>query len=260
MKDYKDCSLLANGRRPTFLGKVTPGTDDVLIEKNCWNGQWYERLFRENNANGFFEEYYDGEHCYSSMLMIGGTSLMSKTTQGIFFLIFLAWLFLGISVIADIFMEAIEVITSTTKEILVMDKEDNLHTIHVPVWNATIANLTLMALGSSAPEILLSVIESIQNLGLKAGELGPGSIVGSGAFNLLIIIAVSIVAVEEEPKKIYDLGVYSCTATFSLFAYGWMYVCLEVMTPGIVDVTEAWLTFIFFFVLVGMAFAFDKHK
>ena len=31
------------------------------------------------------------------------------------------------------------------------------------VWNDTVANLTLMALGSSAPEILLSVIELIGN-------------------------------------------------------------------------------------------------
>lgn len=29
----------------------------------------------------------------------------------------------------------------------------------VKVWNETVSNLTLMALGSSAPEILLSVIE-----------------------------------------------------------------------------------------------------
>lgn len=29
----------------------------------------------------------------------------------------------------------------------------------VRVWNETVSNLTLMALGSSAPEILLSVIE-----------------------------------------------------------------------------------------------------
>ena len=30
----------------------------------------------------------------------------------------------------------------------------------VNVWNPTVANLTLMALGSSAPEILLNVIET----------------------------------------------------------------------------------------------------
>lgn len=52
-----------------------------------------------------------------------------------------------------------------------------------------------MALGSSAPEILLSVIETIMGLGKCPGELGPSCIVGSAAFNLLVISAVSIYAV-----------------------------------------------------------------
>ena len=64
----------------------------------------------------------------------------------------------------------------------------------VLVWNGTIANLTLMALGSSAPEILLSVIE-ITTSGFYAGELGPSTIVGSAAFNLLCISAVCVTAI-----------------------------------------------------------------
>jgi len=40
-------------------------------------------------------------------------------------------------------------------------------------WNDTVANLTLMALGSSAPEILLSIIEILGN-NFYAGKLGPG--------------------------------------------------------------------------------------
>ena len=63
----------------------------------------------------------------------------------------------------------------------------------VRVWNATVANLTLMALGSSAPEILLSVIEVVGN-NFEAGELGPGTIVGSAAYNLLIVPAVCIIS------------------------------------------------------------------
>ena len=62
------------------------------------------------------------------------------------------------------------------------------------MWNATIANLTLMALGSSAPEILLSVIE-IFSSGFYVGELGPSAIVGSAAFNMLVISAVCVVAI-----------------------------------------------------------------
>ena len=46
-----------------------------------------------------------------------------------------------------------------------------------------------MALGSSAPEILLSVIETF-GAGFRAGDLGPSTIVGSAAFNLFIIIAI----------------------------------------------------------------------
>lgn len=49
-----------------------------------------------------------------------------------------------------------------------------------------VANLTLMALGSSAPEILLAVIETILTLGEPPGELGPSTIVGSAAYNLLV--------------------------------------------------------------------------
>ena len=42
-----------------------------------------------------------------------------------------------------------------------MDENTGIEkTYNVLVWNPTIANLTLMALGSSAPEILLSCIET----------------------------------------------------------------------------------------------------
>lgn len=154
-------------------------------------------------------------------------------------------------------MEAIEVITSTTRDQQVTSVEGVVVTYQIAIWNPTIANLTLMALGSSAPEILLSVIEQLKSLGEPAGELGPASIVGSGAFNLLVISGVSILSVDA-PKKIYDLGVYSCTAFFSIFAYFWMFVVLSINTPGLVTQFEAWLTLGFFFILVTMAFSFDK--
>ena len=40
------------------------------------------------------------------------------------------------------------------------------------VWNGTIANLTLMALGSSAPEILLNVFEVVLLESFNSGALG----------------------------------------------------------------------------------------
>ncbi len=126
------------------------------------------------------------------------------------------------------------------------------------VWNATIANLTLMALGSSAPEILLSCIETISFLGKAPGELGPSTIVGSAAFNLLVISAVSIVAVKDGIKKIDDLGVFTVTCTAAMFAYIWLFMCLQVITPDEITLLEACLTLSFFFILVILAFIADQ--
>lgn len=62
-------------------------------------------------------------------------------------------------------MEAIEKITSKQVIVKVEDNEGNMRQRKILFWNATVANLTLMALGSSAPEILLAVLETVANLG-----------------------------------------------------------------------------------------------
>ena len=51
-----------------------------------------------------------------------------------------------------------------------------------------------MALGSSAPEILLNVIE-ITTGKFMAGDLGPSTIVGSAAFNLLKMLKIEILKI-----------------------------------------------------------------
>lgn len=141
----------------------------------------------------------------------------------------------------------------------------------VNVWNPTVANLTLMALGSSAPEILLNVIETVQTLGKKPGELGPSTIVGSAAFNFLIISGLSIYAVNEQNdnrtqqertelgtpkgvKKVLDTGVFTITTIWSIIAYVWLYV---VLIDGIVKEWEAYLTLGMFFLLIIMAYIAD---
>ena len=129
----------------------------------------------------------------------------------------------------------------------------------VQVWNATIANLTLMALGSSAPEILLNVIETVNTRGEPASELGPFTIVGSASFNLLVITAASIIAVDEV-KAIDDMGVFFTTAVFSMFAYFWLLIILTMNSPEVVTINEAWLTFGFFVLLVLLAFSADKYN
>jgi solute carrier family 8 (sodium/calcium exchanger) len=172
----------------------------------------------------------------------------------ILYLLFLLWCFIGVAIISDIFMGAIETITSKKRR--VMDKATGRMKT-VKAWNDTVANLTLMALGSSAPEILLSVIELFQ-LQFHSGDLGPSTIVGSAAFNLLAILGVCIIAIPEgEVRRIRDTSVFAVTATFSIFAYLWMIVILTLNTPDIVDIWEGVLTFLFFPILVSLSFAAD---
>ena len=125
------------------------------------------------------------------------------------------------------------------------------------VWNATVANLTLMALGSSAPEIMLAVLETIIYLEDEPGELGPNTIVGSAAFNLLIITAISIISVDEI-KKVDIYLVFIITYIFSVLAYIWMLFVLIWFTPGEVTIIESLLTLSWMALMLGIAYAADK--
>ncbi|KAI1896927.1 hypothetical protein AGOR_G00099920 [Albula goreensis] len=86
-------------------------------------------------------------------------SIGDKVARATVYFVALFYMFLGVSIIADRFMASIEVITSQEKEITIKKPNGETTTTTVRIWNETVSNLTLMALGSSAPEILLSVIE-----------------------------------------------------------------------------------------------------
>ena len=174
------------------------------------------------------------------------------------YLIVMFYFFLGISIISDRFMASIEIITSQEKDITIKDRHSGKkQVVTVKIWNETVSNLTLMALGSSAPEILLSVIEIIGR-GFKAGELGPSTVVGSAAFNLFIITAVCVsVLPGEDVRRIRHLRVFAFTASCSVGAYVWMYIILSVSSPGVIDVWEGIVTLLCFPAMVGIAFAID---
>ena len=173
----------------------------------------------------------------------------------------LAWVFMGVALGADAFMTSIETITSQTK-VTTVTIRGHKKRFHTRVWNDTVANLTLMALGSSAPEILLAIIEiaALSPRGaFYAGELGPSTIIGSAAFNLMVICGVCVVSIPAgETRTLKHLGVFIVTASFSIFAYFWMVIVLVLWTPNLVTLEEAMLTLFFMLVLVLIAFAADR--
>lgn len=197
------------------------------------------------------------------LLPLINESTWPKEGRAFLYCLGLLWCFLGVAIIADIFMCAIEKITSKTSIVKVASQEDprGYEEIEVKVWNDTVANLTLMALGSSAPEILLSIIEIVGN-DFHSGDLGPSTIVGSAAFNLLVITGVCCLAIptkgDPNTRRINSIKVFAITAFFCVFAYVWLIIILVLNTEHYVDLWEAILTLLFFPILVILAYLAEK--
>ena len=233
----------------------------VIIGQTIDESEWDHLDDRSQTIfdRGIIVEFADDSDFCHSYVVVPGLPLVSKAILTIGYLLCLVYLFLGISIISDIFMGAIEEITSQTRTVTYQDENGNERETEISVWNPTIANLTLMALGSSAPEILLACIETISDLGGTPGELGPSTIVGSAAFNLLAISAVCVASVPTGTvKKIKDTFVFGVTSITSLLAYVWLFIVLEVWSEGEIEIAEAVITFWFFPIFIACAFIADK--
>ena len=228
-----------------------------------YEGNSYDKYERREASGGYIEEYTNKKAiCMPDLpIVVPGSSLMSDAFMGIIYILVLFWFFLGISIVAEIFMEAIEVITSKSELVTIVNSDGNYIQVEKMFWNPTIANLTLMALGSSAPEIILATAGVALDFEGVPSDLGPMSIVGSASFNLLVISAVSIMAVPPtEVKPILDVGVFAVTCIFSVFAYVWFYLVLVIISPNRIELWEAILTFMFMIVLVILAYTADRCR
>jgi len=239
-----------------LLGLLVVGTIATAADDNDEDGEEGEDATEEENT---------GINCDDGLVipLWPGTDEMStgdRFGRGLLYGVLMLWLFIGVAIVSDKFMESIEMITAQEKEVSVKDpRTGKTQVIIVKVWNETVANLTLMALGSSAPEIMLSVIE-IWAKGFKAGDLGPGTIVGSAAFNLFMIIGLCMYVIpDDEVRKIKHLRVFIITASWSVFAYVWLYLILGAITYGRVDSWEGIVTFLFFPATVYTAFVADRR-
>lgn len=202
----------------------------------------------------------------ASICSVGGSGLtmpwggddeqrIDNTARGTIYGIAMAYGFVGVSVVADMFMASIEYITA---QVVRVPRKGSQRLRTKKVWNETVANLTLMALGSSAPEIALSCVEILKD-DFYAGPLGPGTILGSASFNLLVIVAACIVAIpSSETRKIDAENVFFVTAAFSIFAYVWLLFIVEIISPNIVELWEALITLLMLPVLVTVSYACDK--
>lgn len=61
-------------------------------------------------------------------------------------------------------------------------------------------------------------------------------------------------------KRVDDMGVFLITASFSIFAYVWLFIVLKVWSPDKIEIVEAVLTLLFFVILIVLAFVADKYN
>ncbi|XP_071167585.1 sodium/calcium exchanger 2-like isoform X7 [Mytilus edulis] len=207
------------------------------------------------------ENVENGTEQCASWLLLPAENLWSVGVRAFIYILAILYLFLGVAISSDIFMGSIETITSKKRTIVTWDAEkEEKHEREVLVWNETVANLTLMALGSSAPEILLATIEMIFTLGdtEPADSLGTFTIIGSASFNLFVISSICVVSVSSpDVKYIKEFGVFIVTTIWSVWAYVWMLLVVQYISPGIVEPWEAWVTLLYMPMFVLNAYAQD---
>eukprot|EP00929_Paragymnodinium_shiwhaense_P005696 TRINITY_DN10798_c0_g1_i1.p1 TRINITY_DN10798_c0_g1~~TRINITY_DN10798_c0_g1_i1.p1 ORF type:complete len:855 (-),score=202.74 TRINITY_DN10798_c0_g1_i1:365-2929(-) len=202
----------------------------------------HEPLICEPGGRGVLFPLSQAEHTWSLEI------------RGLLYTLALLYLFFGVSIVADKFVAAIETITSKKRRVR-QRYTGKYITVHV--WNDTVANLTLLALGSSAPEILLSIVEIVMS-NFHAGALGPSCIVGSAAFNLFVIVGVCIIVVPSpESRKIKENGVFIVTAFFSLFAYFWLVFIVSISSPDVISPWEGVATLLMFPLLTILSYLAD---
>ncbi|XP_010559186.1 PREDICTED: magnesium/proton exchanger-like [Tarenaya hassleriana] len=199
--------------------------------------------------------------CESYFLFSGETVLSDGLRAALYFL-GLGYCFVGLSAITARFFLSMENVVKHSRKVVEIDPVTNSETVtYKKVWNFTIADISLLAFGTSFPQISLATIDAVRNVGeLYAGGLGPGTLVGSAAFDLFPIHAVCVLMPKAgELKKIADLGVWLVELFWSFWAYIWLYIILEVWSPKVITLWEALLTVLQYGLLLLHAYAQDKR-
>jgi magnesium/proton exchanger len=111
--------------------------------------------------------------CQAAYLLYHGETLLSSGVRASLYTVALAYCFIGLSVITARFFKSMEQIMKHSREVVSVDPHMNAPVVkREKVWNFVIADIALLAFGTSFPQISLATIDAIRNLGqLTAGGI-----------------------------------------------------------------------------------------
>eukprot|EP00929_Paragymnodinium_shiwhaense_P105536 TRINITY_DN70595_c0_g1_i1.p1 TRINITY_DN70595_c0_g1~~TRINITY_DN70595_c0_g1_i1.p1 ORF type:complete len:1246 (+),score=134.19 TRINITY_DN70595_c0_g1_i1:220-3738(+) len=128
----------------------------------------------------------------------------------------------------------------------------------VRIWNPAVASLTLEAFGSSAPSVLLALVEMWRS-DWYGGKLGPFTILGSAAWNVFVTPAICQWAAPAcEVKRTKAVHMVALTVVGSLMMYSWQLFVVEIYSPDVIEISEAWVTIALYSALLWAAYLADQ--
>jgi magnesium/proton exchanger len=108
----------------------------------------------------------------AAYLLFRGETLLPDGVRASLYTVALAYFFVGLSTVAARFFKSMEQIMRHSREVVVgVDPRTGAPVVRRgKVWNYTVADIALLAFGTSFPKISLATIDAIRNLGqLTAG-------------------------------------------------------------------------------------------
>lgn len=112
------------------------------------------------------------ENCQLYLLFHDETAL-GDGLRGFLYFLALAYCFIGLSAITDRFFRSMENVVKHSREVEEIDPSTNAKVVrNKKVWNYAVADIALLAFGTSFPQISLATIDAIRNIGeLYAGGM-----------------------------------------------------------------------------------------
>jgi magnesium/proton exchanger len=113
------------------------------------------------------------ENKCDSYLLFQFETNVGSGTRTFLYILGLAYCFIGLSAITARFFRSMGNVVKQTREIVCVDPGTGAKVVRRErIWNYTLADISLLAFGTSFPQISLSTIDAFQNLGQRyAGGL-----------------------------------------------------------------------------------------